>query len=57
MSSEQTSSPVNSILKAFVKIHQEINNNSPEHDFSPRFVDYLVRGILGYRGNPPSPLR
>jgi type I restriction-modification system DNA methylase subunit len=38
-------------LDAFVKIHEEINNNSLEYDFRPRFIEYLVKGFLGYRDN------
>jgi type I restriction-modification system DNA methylase subunit len=41
---------VQSVLTAFKKINSEISIDSLEHDFSPRFVKYVVEGVLGYSG-------
>ena len=41
---------VQSALTAFKKINSEISIDTLEHDFSPRFVKYVVEGVLGYSG-------
>ena len=41
---------VQSVLSAFKKINSEISIDTLEHDFSPRFVKYVVEGVLGYSG-------
>ncbi|HQT44810.1 MAG TPA: N-6 DNA methylase, partial [Candidatus Micrarchaeota archaeon] len=41
---------IDEALLAFKKIHGEINLDSLEHDFSPRFVKYFVEGALGFSG-------
>lgn len=38
-------------LKAFAKINHEINVDTLEHDFSPRFVEHFVKEVLGYSGS------
>ena len=40
---------VDKVLLAFKKINSEITADNLEHDFSPRFVDYFVKGVLGSR--------
>ncbi len=39
------------VLLAFKKINSEITLDNLEHDFSPRLVDYFVKGVLGYSGS------
>ena len=41
---------VDKVLLAFKKINSEITKDNLEHDFSPRFVDYFVKGVLEYSG-------
>src|SRR3989338_2028161 len=38
-------------LRGFRKIYGEINIDTLEHDFSPRFVEHFVKEVLGYQGN------
>lgn len=51
MTSKQNISFVQNVLNAFKKINSEITADNLEHDFSPRFVDYLVKSVLGYSGS------
>ena len=41
---------VEKVLRAFKKINSEITIETLEHDFSPRFVNYFVKDVLGYQG-------
>ena len=50
MAKKQDASFIQSVLTAFKKINSEITADNLEHDFSPRFVDYFVKGVLGYSG-------
>jgi type I restriction-modification system DNA methylase subunit len=47
----QNESFIDKTLEAFKKINSEINIDSLEHDFSPRFVEHFVKQVLDYEGN------
>ena len=50
MSSKADVSFVQKMLTAFKKINSEITIDTLEHDFSPRFVKYVIEGVLGFTG-------